>query len=111
MPISKVERRGGKREGAGRKANPAKALHMGSKTALRFLKSIDHEARLRKIVLECGDPRIEAQIILKAWEFAYGKPEKPSDESKIGFDPHAPLRVIIEHIGRGFTHPLAAETK
>ena len=72
--------KGGKRTGAGRKADPAKDLELGAKTAQKLLDNLGsgdekgHLKQLKKIYEECHDARIRTHIIFRMREWAYGKP-------------------------------------
>jgi hypothetical protein len=114
MPNPPKAKRGGKRAGAGRRKDVSRDLVTGAKTALRMLNDLDHEKELKKLYATCFDSRLQAHIIFRLREWAFGKPVQPQ-EDKIGFDPDQPLRVLIEHIGGstqpGSAHPAAAKAK
>jgi hypothetical protein len=68
---------GGKRTGAGRRKDPLKDIQLGAKTALKFLKDIDHLNALSKIFRKCCDPRLQVHIIMKMREWGYDKAAQP----------------------------------
>lgn len=93
-------KRGGKREGAGRKPDHSKdLLQTGAETALKILEELQHEQAIVRLYKTCGDTRLKAHIIFRLREWAYGKPMQ-FEHREHEFDQEKPMRVLIEHIGR-----------
>jgi hypothetical protein len=69
--------KGGKRAGAGRKADPTRDIKLGAATALKILKELDHEKALITIYKKCFDPRLQVHIIMRLREWAYDKAAQP----------------------------------
>ena len=67
--------------------------------ALRILEELEHEKEIVELYQGCGDARLKWSIIDKLSDRVFGKPTQKT-EDKIVFDPNAPLRVIVEHMGR-----------
>jgi hypothetical protein len=76
-----MAQRGGKRPGAGRKANPLKELRTGALTAEKILRELGHEKEIIKLYGECGDPRLKVHILFRLREWAYGKATQPLEHA------------------------------
>jgi hypothetical protein len=74
MPDEKKSKRGGRREGSGRKVDPLKNAQLGAATALKILAELKHEKELVTLYRTCGDARLKAHIIFRLREWGYGKP-------------------------------------
>jgi hypothetical protein len=86
-----IERRGGKRPGAGRKPNLAKRVLAGvkAKTAADILAGIDSQALVDDL-LKNGSKQIKWQVLTALWDRVYGKPKQ--DVSVSGGIVHAHTR-------------------
>lgn len=100
--------KGGARPGAGRKrTTPLPRVRRD--VALEFLdvtngvierKDCSKECEKFLVLAEAGnDKRLQWDVLRYMKECVDGKP-KQRNEEKIVFDPNAPLRVVVEHIGR-----------
>lgn len=113
-----MKKRGGRRPGAGRKPKPK--IDFASKDiAERVLELCAPPIHIK----DCGCEVCGWWELLKATDLnirgitrryltdrKYGKAAQRIATDPIQFDPNAPLKVIIEHIGRA-AHPPAAQTK
>lgn len=98
--------RGGKRQGAGRKrTTPLPKIRRD--VAIDVLEALNEQANIAKCtreaqfwfrLLAAEDKRLQYDVIRYLKECVDGKPKQRVDP--LSFDPNAPLRVLVEHIGR-----------
>lgn len=104
--------RGGARSNAGRKRIRPEAAPIENKDfATRVLARIgrpDTPKDRDKVqsaedyalyLLYCGDRRIESENFSRLLDRKYGRPAQKNEDTII-FDPNAPIRVVVEHIGK-----------
>ena len=65
--------RGGKRQNAGRKADPARDAKLGAAKAQALLEELQAYSKLKKDYAECGDARLRTYIFFKLFELGFGK--------------------------------------
>jgi len=97
---------GGKRVGAGRKRKtPLPRVRRDA--ALEVLEAVNEdrqpatcspEAQKWLKLLDTTDDRLRFDVLRYLKECVDGKPKQRVDP--LAFDPNAPLRVVVEHIGR-----------
>ena len=96
--MATISKRGGRREGAGRKANPAKDLRIAQATAQRLLAELGYEKELLELYRKCGDARLKLQILFRLDERAWGTLRA---REKLNQEQAEPVKFLvkIERIG------------
>jgi hypothetical protein len=105
MPEELKPKRGGYREGAGRKKDPLRNAQLGAATALKILAELKHEKELVSIYKTCGDARLKAHIIFRLREWGYGKPIQMEEinanvKGSLTLDPSERLERVTELLAR-----------
>lgn len=105
MPDEKKSKRGGRREGSGRKVDPLKNAQLGAATALKILAELKHEKELVTLYRTCGDARLKAHIIFRLREWGYGKPIQMEEinanlNGGLKLDPSERLERIAQLLAR-----------
>jgi hypothetical protein len=89
--------KGGKRVGAGRPRGSKDGTYCARTWAGKAWKDSDCDEKL-KAVLNCGDPRVIAMVLMKLAELIHGKPMQPTEVSGPGGGA-VPIQ-LVNHIPR-----------